>query len=88
MKKQFSKLRSKMLEYEIDQNELSEMLGRCIVYVSQRFTGKRPWDLTDMYKIMDEFKIPYEQMHEYFPKNGKTYVPEKKPEGLKLKRAI
>jgi len=51
----------------MDQIALSKMLDKCVVYVNQRLTEKRPWELWDMYRMMDEFKIPYDQMHEYFP---------------------
>lgn len=72
MKKPFGKFRAKMLEYEIGQLELAEMLGVSLSYVSSRLTNKKPWDMLDMYKLMDTFNIPYSQMHEYFPKNGKN----------------
>ncbi len=79
MRKPFSYIRELMMKYEIDQITLAEILGRCIAYVSQRMTAKKPWDLDDMYKIMDTFSIPYSQMHIYFPKNGKRCeVQEKK----------
>jgi antitoxin component HigA of HigAB toxin-antitoxin module len=89
MKKPFAKIRSKMDEYEIGQIELAEMLGMSLSYISSRLTNKKPWDMRDAYKLMDLFKIPYEQMHEYFPKDGKTYNPAiKKQDGFKLKRVI
>jgi len=38
--------------------------------VSHRMTNKTPWKISEMYAIMDHFKIPYSDLHIYFPKDG------------------
>lgn len=38
--------------------------------ISNRFCGRNPWDINEMYQIMDMFHLPYDQLHIYFPPNG------------------
>jgi len=66
----FAKLRARYRELGYDQSYLSEKLPLCPSALSARFTDKQPWQINEMYKIMDLLQLPYEQLHEYFPKNG------------------
>lgn len=67
----FSKLRGALRENDINQAYLAEKLGLCSMSVSNRFTGKTPWRLDEMYFAMDLIGAPHEQLHLYFPKSGK-----------------
>lgn len=35
-----------------------------------RFSGSKPWTLTEMYRLADVLGIPEERLLEYFPRNG------------------
>lgn len=67
----FKKLRAKLAEFDIDQAYLSKKLGISQQCVSNRFTGKYPWRLNEMYAIIDLIQEPYELLSEYFPKDGR-----------------
>jgi transcriptional regulator with XRE-family HTH domain len=72
----YTKLQGKLVEQDVDQETLAGLIGKSMAYVSLRMHNKAPWAQTDQYKILDEFNIPYEYMHEYFPKNGLAYQEE------------
>ena len=68
----FSELRSLLRRNDYTTEELSRYLGKSRPYVSQRLNGKHPWDLDDVYKILDWLYIPYKDLHIYFPKGGRA----------------
>jgi hypothetical protein len=70
--KLFRTLRRKMDDMDIDQGYLAERLNLSVTSLSYRMTGKQPWKLNEMYIIMDLIHEPYDKLHGYFPKNGKT----------------
>ncbi len=61
-------LRAKLMQYGIEHDYLSELMGRGRTYISFRMMGKRGWTQEEMYFLMDLLKIPYEEMNSYFPK--------------------
>jgi hypothetical protein len=67
----FARLRARYRELGYDQKYLSEKVGLCPASMSARMTCKQPWLIDEMYRIMDLLQLPYEHLHEYFPKNGK-----------------
>ena len=69
-KKRYSKLRGALVAKSIDQEYLAEKLNRSVWYVTQRMCGHDDWTLGEMYALMDLLRIPYSEMHEYFPKEG------------------
>ena len=60
-----------------DQVSLGKKIKRCESYMNLRLGGHKPWDEDDMYRIMDELKLPHEEMHRYFPPRG--FAPKVKP---------
>lgn len=70
MAKQYKKLRSKLMENDIDMGYVSEALNCSRSCISQRFNVKQPWNMQEVYKLCDLLKIPYEEIHIYFPANG------------------
>ena len=76
--KPFSALRAVMTEYGYEQIEIAHALGKGITYVNQRFccTYGKQWELSDMYGIMKFLRLPFDQLHIYFPPDGVT--PQKK----------
>jgi hypothetical protein len=69
-KKRFAKLRGALMTRSIDQEYLAEKLGCSVWYVTQRMCGHADWTQRDQYTLMDLLRIPYNEMHEYFPKEG------------------
>ena len=68
--KRYKLLRRTMFEDDVDQATLAKAIGRSCGYMTDRFTGKHPFKADDMYKILDYFSIPYDQMHLFFPPDG------------------
>ena len=60
-----------------DQVSLGRKIKRSESYMTLRFGGRKPFDADDMYNLMDLFKIPYEEMHRYFPPRG--IAPKERP---------
>ena len=71
----YAKLRGKLKELEIRQEQLAQMIGLDNqASISHRLTGKLPWRINEMYEIMDIIMEPYDQLHLYFPKDGKRQI--------------
>ena len=66
----FKKLKTDMYANDVDQKTLCKVIKKSQTYLTHRMTGKMPFDMDDVYKICDYFDIPYEQIPNYFPKNG------------------
>jgi|GEM_PF-952872 len=81
MSKPYKYLRTILRDLDIDQEYLSKMLGKSPGYISTRMMAHKAWTLGDMYTIMDEFNIPYEEMHLVFPnyRDRKRVWPEMEP---------
>lgn len=62
-----SDLELKLFHIEMTQEELGEKIGRSKTYVSFRMTGKREWELRDVYAICDVLDIEYSEIPKYFP---------------------
>ena len=68
MKTRHTKLKMKLVETGITQYELCEKINRSSAYISDRMNFKHPFDVNDVYAICDALSIPYNKIHEYFPK--------------------
>jgi hypothetical protein len=69
--KPFAALRAVLVEFGVEQEYLGKaILHKSLSYVSHRFNNRAEWELADQYVILDNFGLPHEQMHRYFPKNG------------------
>ena len=74
--KRFKRLRAELSAIDIDAEYLAELLGReNRYYIERRLRAEYPWDLTEMYQIMEILRWPIERMPELFPKNGQDAVP-------------
>jgi hypothetical protein len=67
----YKKLRAKLVEIGMSQKEFSLLINRCHTYISERLNGSKPWDSDDIYATCDVLGIPHDQIHLYFPKDGK-----------------
>ena len=65
--KYFRKLKTLMFDKEVDQTYIAEKAGKSIGYISNRFQGKQPFSMDDVYTIIE---IPQEEALTYFPKGG------------------
>jgi len=66
----FCLLRARLKEFGMDHGYFAQKLGIYPATLSMRMTGKRQWLLDEMYAAMDILHVPYDQIHEYFPKGG------------------
>ena len=75
MKNKYEALRSLLRERYMKVEEMAAGIGRSVSYVSQRMSGARQWELSDIYAIMELLEIPAYQMPAYFTKNGERANP-------------
>ena len=69
----YSKLRGLLHERDITTEHLAKKLGlRTAASISQRMSGRTPWRMDEMYTILDLCGISHDQLHIYFPKDGKS----------------
>lgn len=65
-----TEIRAQMVRHGMTGEDLGQKLGISGPTVSTKLCGKSPWNIDEMYYIMDLFNIPYDELHKYFPKNG------------------
>jgi len=63
----YSALRGKLAEMNIDQRYLAKLLNRSIWYIVERLAGRSPWDMDDMYAMLDLIGEPHELLNHYYP---------------------
>jgi len=68
----YLKLRGRMKELDVDQEYLAQRINLCRASLSSRMTGRIQWQANEMYAVMDVLSIPYCELHEYFPKDGRS----------------
>lgn len=68
-------LRAKLTELGMEHAYFAKKLGIGASSLSLKMTGKSSWDLDLAYRAMDVLSLPYERLHEFFPKSGATYEP-------------
>lgn len=68
--KYFRKLKTLMFDKEVDQTYIAEKAGKSKGYISNRFQGKLPFSMDDVYTIIEILEIPQEEALTYFPKGG------------------
>lgn len=68
MAKPMCKLRSRMMEMDVELSDCVKAIGRSAGYWTPRIMGREYFDLGEIYALCDLLKIPYEQIPEYFPR--------------------
>jgi transcriptional regulator with XRE-family HTH domain len=68
--KYYKKLRMKMIMDGITQETLAELMELSTCTISNYFTGRIEWRLSQVYKVCDVLEIPYSEISNYFPKDG------------------
>ena len=64
----FGKLRGRLHELGLHQQDIANALGLSNSAVSHRFHRLTPWTLQEMYAILDLCRAKPEEMHIYFPR--------------------
>ena len=67
MKCKLKKLKGKMAEEGINQQDLGELIQRSQTYISERINCKSSFDMDEIYSICDWLHIPYSEIPQYFP---------------------
>lgn len=71
MAKTYAKLRGLMVQNDDQQKDLARLLLLSTQAVCDRINNRSEWRLGEMYAIMDHYRVPYSELHEVFPPNGK-----------------
>lgn len=66
----FRHLSGRLKQLGINQSDLAKKFGLSQASISHRFSGKVPWTLDEMYRLMDICQANYEELHIYFPRGG------------------
>jgi len=73
MNTMYSKLRGLLKERCVDAEYLAKKLHlNNVASISYRMSGRTPWRIDEIYIVLDLCKISHDQMHLYFPKDGKS----------------
>jgi transcriptional regulator with XRE-family HTH domain len=59
-------LKKHLYAKEIEQKELCKVLKRSQTYITQRMTGKKPFDMDEVYTICSLANIPHDEIADYF----------------------
>lgn len=63
-------LRGRLQQLGIDQKTLGRDFDLSQTSISHRFSGRTPWTMTEMYRMLDICGAKPEEMHLYFPRDG------------------
>ena len=69
MVRPMNKLRTRMFEAGIIQNDLGKMFGRSKQYICDRMNEVYAFDIWEVYTLCDLLEIDYSDIPKYFPKN-------------------
>lgn len=80
----YTMLRNKMRERGWTCADLAEEFGISAQAISNRMSGRHPWNIAEIYKILDLLRIPHHEMYLYFGPDGK-FVEPVKPQRMRIK---
>lgn len=72
MARPFHKLRVRLTEFDYTQEDVARKTQLGVASVSARMNAHKPWNLDEMYAILDMIGEPPSRMHEYFPRGGQN----------------
>lgn len=84
MMRTYTKLRSRMSEYGWTCADLADEFGLSPQAISNRMSGRNPWNIDEIYKILNIFHIPHCEMYLYFGPGGR-YVEPVKPQRMRIR---
>lgn len=71
MARPYAKLRGLMIANAETQDDLCCLLLSKMT-LSYRFNDHAEWQLSEMYAIMNHYRVPHNRLNEIFPMNGKN----------------
>lgn len=74
MTRRYSYLSGRLRQLELTQTDVGKTLGLSQTAISQRFNGRTSWSSDEMYKILDLCRARPEELHLYFPRDGRATV--------------
>ena len=79
-------LKDKLSNREYIREDICALLGKTDGYVAPRMTGKRPFSIDDVYKLLDAAEVEYKdsEIYKYFPPGGLHSKKKAKPKVFKL----
>lgn len=72
MTRRYSYLSGRLRQLELTQADVAKKLGVGQPAISSRFNGRVPWTSDEMYKILDLCRARPEELHLYFPRDGRA----------------
>lgn len=67
----YNYLRGRLKQLGYLDRDLCDVLGVTASGVSRRMTNKTPWNIDEMYTLLELCRDKPENMHLYFPKDGR-----------------
>lgn len=67
-------LYDRLRSLDLCQQDLADILHISHTAVSNRMTGKTPWDVNEMYRILELCRAKPEELHIYFPPTGGIFA--------------
>lgn len=68
----YAHLRGRLRQLKFTQTDLAQVLGLQQSAVSKRFNGCTQWTSKEMYHVLDLCRAQPEELHLYFPRDGKA----------------
>lgn len=65
-------LRKRFIDKDLTQQDAAYTLGWTDNYLSRRLLARNSFNMADVYQICKKFGIPVDQIHIYFPLEGKV----------------
>jgi len=72
MARLFARLRTAIVNEDVDERVLARMLGISVCTVSAKLNGHNQWKLGEMYAILKLLRLLKEDLPLYFPENGQN----------------
>ncbi len=72
MTRRYSYLSGRLRQLELTQADVARKLGIGQPAISSRFNGRVPWTDKEMYQILDLCRARPEELHLYFPRDGRA----------------
>ena len=72
MTKKYLYLSGRLRQLGMDRGDLAHALDMSPQAISHRFTGRTAWNVDEMYRTLDICRAQPEELHLYFPRDGRT----------------
>ena len=72
MNKAFKELKCLLIMQDKQQSDLVRITGKSQGYITERMSGRRPFDMDDVYAICADLEIALSDIPKYFPPKGRS----------------